>query len=748
MRELLTRLEREGWYRGQVGRAVEVPPRPGVYAPPPAGLPQPARAWLEARGLRLFRHQAEAMEAILSGKDVILATGPSSGKTLAMALPVLAHLAEDPTATALLLYPLKALAQDQLRQWREIGACLGVEVVGIYDGDTPAHVRPKLRGRARILLTNPYALHQYLEWHHLWAPFLARLRYVVLDEAHWYQGAFGSGVALLLWRLQRILRRYGAQPLFVLASATCGDPAGLARALLGREAHPITADGSPQGPRTWWFWDPDRAPQDPPFAQVLRLCGFLLEQGLQTLVFVPSRRRAEALSAAVRAAAPHLGERIAAYRAGYLPEERRALEAGLRAGTLRLVVSTCALELGVDIGGLDAVVLVGYPGSLASARQQAGRAGRAGRPALLVYVPEEDPLDYYFLYHPEELVFGPVELPVLNPRHRGLLFRHLVCAAAELPLRPEELGPLGVAEEELAALLRDGPLARTPAGLVYAGRTRAVDQAPLEALSARQVRLLWRGQTLEVWDEVRARREAFPGAVLLHQGQPFRVRTLDLAQGYAELEECPEDYTTRAVIAETVRILRPEVQRDGLGFGTVEVREEVRAYKVLHRGRLVDVRPLQLPPVEFQTEGIWLVWPTPWEDPGALHGAEHALVALVPLLVGTSAKDVGGVSAPVHPDTGRPTILIYDGFPDGIGISRALLSRAEEWVRRTAEHLSRCPCKEGCPRCVLSARCGSGNRPMDKAGARDILERWLKHHGPLGSGGEAAVGGGAGPAAL
>lgn len=732
MHEVRSRLEQKGWYRGQVVQEIVVPPRPAVYAATPPGLPAPAQAWLERRGVRLFAHQAEAIEAVLAGQDVILATGPSSGKTLAMALPVLAHLHEDPQATALLLYPMKALAQDQLRQWREIGEFLGVEMMGIYDGDTPAHHRPRLRSRARVLLTNPYALHQYLEWHHLWGTFFARLRYVVVDEAHWYQGAFGSGVALLLWRLKRVLRRYGANPVFLLASATSGDPEGLAWALLGRQVHPITADGSPQGPRTWWFWDPWRDPRSSTFAQALQLAAFLVEEGLQTLVFVPSRRMAEVLAAAVRTALPHLGPTVATYRAGYLPEDRRALEAGLREGRLRLVVSTCALELGVDIGGLDAVVLMGYPGSLASARQQAGRAGRSGRPALVVYIPEEDPLDAYFLYHPEELVSGPVEVPVLNPRHRGLLMRHLLCAAAELPLRAEEVQEFSVGAQELHELVRQGALAPTPAGLVYAGRSRAVDQAPLDALSARQVRLVWQGQTLEVWDEVRARREAHPGAVLLHQGQPFRVHNLDLEQGVAELVEHKEEYVTKAVTAETVRILGWEVRREGLGFGSVEVREEVRAYKVVERGRVVDVRPLELPPVEFQTEGIWLSWPTTWEEPGALHGAEHALVALVPLLVGASAKDVGGVSSPVHPDTGRPTILVYDGFPGGIGLTRALLGRVGEWVQRTAQHLASCPCAEGCPRCVLSARCGSGNIPMDKAGACALLRRWWERYGPVG----------------
>lgn len=732
MRGLLAELEGEKWYRGQVAAAVEVPARPASFAPPPEDLPPPAKEWLRTQGISLFSHQAEAIKAILSGENVIIATGPSSGKTLAMALPVLARLHEESEATALLVYPMKALAQDQLRKWTEIAEQLGVGVLGIYDGDTPAHLRSRLRARARVILTNPHALHQYLEWHHLWAPFLKRLRYVILDEAHWYQGAFGSGVALLLWRLQRILRRYGANPAFVLASATAGDPAGLARALLGRDALPITQDGSPQGPRTWWFWDPNRDPQNSSFSQVLRLVCFLLQRGLQTLVFVPSRRLAEALSNAVREEVPEFAGAVAAYRAGYLPEERRALEAALREGGLRLVVSTCALELGVDIGGLDAVVLLGYPGSLASARQQAGRAGRAGRAALVVYVPEEDPLDYYFLYHPEDLVAGPVERPVLNPRHKELVLRHVLCAAAEMPLRPEEWREFGVRDEEVAKLVGEGLLARAPVGLVYAGRSRAVEKAPLDALCGRQVRLLWQGQVLEVWDEVRARREAFPGAVLLHQGQAFRVKALDLAEGVAELEEFAGDYSTKAVTVETVRILKPELSQPGRGFGAVEVREEVRGYKVLHRGRLVGMEPLDLPPLEFQTEGVWLVWPGDWEDPGGLHGAEHALVALVPVLVGCSPNDVGGISHPHLPDTGHPTILIYDAFPGGIGISRGLFAQAAGWVLRTAEHLGRCPCSAGCPRCVLSARCGSGNQPMDKAGARDILERWVRLHGAVG----------------
>lgn len=728
--EVFERLRGEQWYRGQVVAVEEVPSRPGKFSPPPEGLAPSAQAWLKSRGIQLFSHQAQAMAHLLGGEDVILATGPSSGKTLAMALPILSGLLGNPEATALLIYPLKALAQDQLGKWTELAAGLGLsESLGVYDGDTPSHRRPGLRRKARIILTNPYALHQYLEWHHLWAPFLAHLSYVVVDEAHWYRGVFGSGVALLFRRLARLLSRYGARPVYALASATSGDPGELARRLLGREAIVLTEDGSPQGRRLWWFWDPDLDEGRSSFEQALELSSFLIHQGLQTLVFVPSRRMAEALS---RALQEREGNKVAAYRAGYLPEERRALEQGLREGALDLVVATPALEVGVDIGGLEAVVMMGYPGSLASARQQSGRAGRAGRDALVVYLPEDDPLDRYFLSHPKELIAGPEELPVLNPHHRELLLRHALCAAAEAPLREEDLALFGLDSRDLEGLGQAGLLHHTQAGWIYSGRVRPAGAVSLEALSSHQVRLLCDGQLIEVWDDFRARREAHSGAILLHQGQAFRVRALLLEEGRAELEPYSGDLSTKAVTTEQARIRRREGEAPGAGFGTVWVQEEVRAYKILHRGRMVGMEPLSLPPMEFETDGVWLLWEDASgpELAGALHGAEHALAALVPLLVQCGSHDVGGVSSPFHPDTARPTVLIYDAFPGGIGISRALFSRLREWVARTAEHLASCPCENGCPRCVLSPRCGSGNHPMDKAGAARILREWLD--GPLG----------------
>ncbi|MBC7093079.1 DEAD/DEAH box helicase [Candidatus Bipolaricaulota bacterium] len=736
MPDLLSQLEREPWYRGQVIQVEEVPPRPGVYADPPPALPSSARAWLEDQGIRLFAHQAQAMAHLLAGRDVVLATGPSSGKTLAMALPVVAALAQDPTATALLLCPMKALAQDQLEKWAALARALGVAgAVGVYDGDTPVHRRPRLRSEGRILLTNPYALHQYLEWHHRWAPFLRGVRFVVVDEGHWYRGVFGSGVALLLRRLERVLGRYGTTWTYALASATAGDPRLLGERLLGRPVAVVDADGSPHGRRTWWFWDPDRDPQLSPFQQAVRLAVFLAREGRQTLAFLPSRRMAEALAQAAREAWP--GQAVAAYRAGYRPEERRALEGGLRDGTLRLVASTCALELGVDVGGLDAVVLVGYPGSVASARQESGRAGRGGRDALVVYMPQDDPLDRYFLHRPRELVDGVAEAPVLNPGHRELAVRHLLCAAAELPVRREDLPRLGATAEDVAALEQAGLLAATPSGWSYAGRVRPAEAVSLNALTARQVQLVVNGKVLETWDELRARREAFPGAVVAHQGELFRVRALDLDRGVAEAEPSPDELTTKALAVEEARILTPLALARDVAFGRIHVRETIPAYKVLDRGRMVDMRPLDLPPVEFESEGVWLTWerdvvPTA-SFFGGLHGAEHALVALVPLLARCEPGDVGGVASPLHPDTGRPTVLVYDAFPGGIGIASILYARAQEWIGRTAAHLTACPCRDGCPRCVLSPRCGTGNQPMDKAAALHLLGHWLrKGHGTLG----------------
>ncbi|MEN3010603.1 MAG: DEAD/DEAH box helicase [Candidatus Bipolaricaulaceae bacterium] len=419
-----------------------LPGKAASYAEPRVPFPTAVQRFLDRKGLSLYAHQARAAELILSGHHVFITTPTASGKTLAFNLPVLSRLLEEPEATALYLYPLKALTQDQLVKLKELEAELGIGVrPAIYDGDTPTEVRPRIRAEARILLTNPYALHQYLPWHHKWSRFLKSLRFVVIDEAHHYRGVFGTHVALLVRRLRRVLARYGAKPQFILASATIANPEEHGERLIGEPVEVVKEDGAPRGTKTFVFWNPFLNLNMSWTHQVSSLLAFLVQEGLQTLCFATSRRLAEVLAAQAQGRLP--GKRVMAYRAGYLPEERRAIERGIREGEIHGVVSTNALELGMDIGGLDAVILGGYPGSIISVWQQAGRAGRGQKPSLVFVVGQGDPLDQYFLRHPEELLTRPHEHAIINPRNEPILLRQLLCAAGEFPLTAQDLGLFG-----------------------------------------------------------------------------------------------------------------------------------------------------------------------------------------------------------------------------------------------------------------------------------------------------------------
>jgi DEAD/DEAH box helicase domain-containing protein len=439
---LLRKLQAQEWYRGQIVRILTLPEKPAKFSEPKKPLHPKVQAFLERKGMRLFTHQAEAVDRILSGENVFITTPTASGKTLAFNLPVLSALLSEEEATALYLYPLKALTQDQLVKLKELEAELGLAFrPEIYDGDTPAQARPRIRAQVRILLTNPYALHQYLPWHHKWERFLRNLRFVVIDEAHHYRGVFGSHVALLLRRLRRILERYGADPQFILASATIANPEEHGEKLIGKKVSVVKEDGAPRGEKTFVFWNPFLDLKHSWSDQVSSLLAFLVEEGLQTLCFATSRRLAEVLATFAQPKAP--GKRIVAYRAGYLPEERRAIEKGIRTGQIAGVVSTNALELGIDIGGLDAVILGGYPGTVISVWQQAGRAGRGAKPSLVFVVGQGDPLDQYFLRHPEELLTRPHEHAIINPENESILLRQLLCAASEFPLNSRDLELFG-----------------------------------------------------------------------------------------------------------------------------------------------------------------------------------------------------------------------------------------------------------------------------------------------------------------
>lgn len=742
---LLRLIEGRPWYRGQIVAVRSIPARDAEHGEPSMPLVEPLQRYLDARGIRLYAHQAEVIERIRAGQNVFITTPTASGKTLAFNLPILEALQRDPRATALYLYPLKALANDQLRTIQELEAATGIELrAAVYDGDTPEHLRPRIRQRSRLVLTNPYALHQYLPWHHRWRRFFRNLRFVVIDEAHRYRGVFGSNVALLIRRLRRVLQRYGADPQFVLCSATIANPEEFSRKLTGKPFAIVDRDGSPRGPRHFVFWNPLKHPGRSVHRQTSDLLALCVEAGLQTLCFTVSRSLAELVARWARESLPH--RRIAAYRAGYLPEERRRIERDLKERRVDAVASTNALELGVDIGGLDAVIISGYPGTAISVWQQAGRAGRGRKPAVVFLVGFENPLDQYFLNHPDELLRRGHEHAIVDPQNAHLLMGHLLCAAAELPLGRSELGFFGAHEEHLRPL-EERFLQRTPHGWIYRGTVRPMDLVSLDNLSDRTIEVRCEGELLETLDLPRALEEAHPGAILLHQGETYRVEELDLGRGVAVVRRAEVDHYTEAVKRSEVGVVRPRRGRNLGGLqvwlGELHIEERVIGYRLRRYERTLGFKELDLPPVDFETVGLWLLLPDDLRQrvegaglgwAGGLHGAEHALIAMAPLQAMCDRWDLGGVSTPVHPDTGGPTIFVYDGFPQGAGIAEKLWELFPAWVKAAHRLVGDCGCEAGCPSCIYSPKCGNHNEPLDKAATSLILSEVQRlAEGPAGA---------------
>ncbi|WP_245941570.1 DEAD/DEAH box helicase [Vallicoccus soli] len=736
-----------------------VPPRPARHAPWPAWAEPALVEGLRSRGVeRPWSHQVAAADLARAGRHVVLATGTASGKSLGYLLPAATAVAEGAGApsgrgaTVLYLSPTKALAQDQLRVLR------GLDVPGLrpaaYDGDTPPDEREWVRAHATWVLTNPDMLHRsVLPGHARWSSFLRALRYVVVDEVHGYRGVFGSHVAQVLRRLRRVCARYGADPVVVLASATVADPAASAGRLTGLPVEAVTDDGSPRGGTAFALWEPPLAPHGgeggapvrrTTTAEAADLLADLVVAGTRTLAFVRSRRGAEAVAMTARRLLedvdPSLPGRVAAYRGGYLPEERRALEAALQRGDLLGVATTNALELGLDVSGLDAVLLAGWPGTRASLWQQAGRAGRAGQQALAVLIGREDPLDTYLVHHPEAVFGRPVEATVLDPDNPYVLAPHLCAAAAELPLREEDLPLFGpAAPAVLDALVAGGRLRRRPGGWYWTRRERACDLADLRGTGGPPVRLCepGTGRMLGTVDAGASHSTVHEGAVYVHQGETWLVRSLDLEDHVALLERAEPDHTTTAREVTDIRVLGTSATvpwgRARLSFGSVEVTHQVVAYlrrRVL-TGEVLGEVPLDLPPRHLRTRAVW--WTVdedqlaeaglaPGDVAGAAHAAEHASIGLLPLVATCDRWDVGGVSTPLHEDTGRATVFVYDGHPGGAGFAERGFAAAQEWLRATRDVIRSCGCEAGCPSCVQSPKCGNGNEPLDKAGAVRLLD--------------------------
>jgi DEAD/DEAH box helicase domain-containing protein len=723
--------------------AVE-PPRAGRAEPFPDDLDPRVASALVAQGITaLYRHQAEAWEALRAGGNAIVTTSTASGKSLAFNLPVLDLLAREPKSRALYLYPTKALAQDQARAL----AALGLKGVkpAIYDGDTEADRRWQIRKWANVVLTNPDMLHVGVLPHHdRWGDVLANLRYVVVDEAHVYRGVFGSHVANVLRRLRRLARVYGSEPQVVLASATIANPPQLAESLLGEPAAVIDSDAAPATERTIALWnpeliDPELGLRASPLGDASRLYAGFVSRGLRTICFAKSRKAVELIH---RFASDRLDDdtagRIAPYRAGYTPTQRREIEQRLTAGELLGVTATDALELGIDIGTLDCAISVGFPGTVSSLRQQWGRAGRRS-PGLAVLIASEDALDQYFMREPETLLARTVEAAILDHANPRVLDGHVLSAAFEGPIDAADAETLGPEALERAAALPE--LKRTDAGFVWAGKDYPAARVLLRSgeLDSFTVVDEETGAVLGIVERSRAYSTVHDGAVYLHLGEQHLVKRLDVDARTALVARANVDWYTQAKKETDTAIVEPLRTERRLGleltFGRVSVTEQVVAYqrKSISGGDTLETIQLDLPETSFETEAIWFS-PSPEQLVGleempkllsSLHAAEHSLIALLPLWAMCDRWDIGGLSTNIHRQTGLPTIFVYDGHAGGVGITQRGFERFEGWVEDTAKMLAGCPCADGCPSCVQSPKCGNLNDYLDKAGALALLRRVL-----------------------
>ncbi|HEX2038865.1 MAG TPA: DEAD/DEAH box helicase [Acidimicrobiales bacterium] len=721
-----------------------IPARPARHAAPTTPLPEALASRLPRDGL--WVHQAAAVDAARAGRSIAVATGTASGKSLCYQLPI-AEAVLGGAATALLLYPTKALTQDQLRSL----AALDVPalVPAVYDGDTPPEQRTWARRHANVVLTNPDMLHVgILPAHARWATFLMRLRYVVLDELHTYRGIFGTHVAQVVRRLRRLCAHYGSQPTFLFGSATVGAPGALASAVCGLDVEEITDDGSPRGERLFAVWEPplldeESGARESSNREAARVLAALVQEDYRVIAFTRSRKGAELVAAAAKSRLPDdRAEKVRPYRGGYLAAERREIEQQLFSGELLGVAATNALELGIDVGTLDACILNGFPGTIASMWQQAGRAGRARRRSLAVLVAGEDALDQWYVAHPEELLSRPPEPAVVNPSNPFVLDPHLACAAYERPLTHDDEAYWGDdLEEAIARLVRADVLRLRNGRAVYAQPVRPAGTVGLRTGSREEFGIVRADGTLiGTVDKARAFTSVHPGAVYLHQGQHYRVESLDLHDRTAWVEPTDPSELTQARTDVDVRILAEEeavaVGRARLSLGPVEVTEHVTGYRRrdLRTGEVLGDEDLDLPPSTLETRAFWYTVDErvlhaarllPAQVPGTLHAAEHAAIGMLPLFTICDRWDVGGVSTALLADTGRPTIVIYDGYPGGAGIAELGFAAGRTHLEATLGAVTACPCAAGCPSCVQSPKCGNLNEPLDKAGAVAFLRTVL-----------------------
>ncbi|MEW5705662.1 MAG: DEAD/DEAH box helicase [Actinomycetota bacterium] len=738
-------------YRGQIVHQRVLPGKPATFTSPKNRLSEELKGILNQVGISsLYTHQARAIDLVKEGKNVLVTSGTASGKSLCYNLPVIEEILSNRRARALYLFPTKALAQDQMRVLKELD--LPFEVA-TFDGDTPYDKRRDIRRWTSIVLSNPDMLHVgILPYHKQWGNFLLNLKYVVIDEVHVLRGVFGSNVAQLIRRLRRLCHHYGSHPQFIMASATVRNPKELAEKLTGLDVEVVVDDGSPCGKRTWVFWNPplvDEALGERKSAnwEAAWLLGELSKEHVKAIVFSKSRKVSELVLNYVRRILSDrldIASQIASYRAGYLPSQRRDIERRLFSGELLGVSATNALELGIDVGSLDASIINGFPGTISSTWQQAGRAGRATEESLAIFVAGSDPIDQYYINNPGYFFGRSFEEAIVDLDNLKILGKHLLCAAYELPLSIDDKFYFGESFSVTLDLL-------TSAGKLKEHKSKWFLSAP--GFPARKVNLRSAsesvydiveedsGQLLGTIEQTQAFFEVYPGAIYLHQGDPYLVRLLDFENQIALVVKSKGDYYTEPRKDTWIDVVSEiESRRIGdvkLSFGMVDVITHVMGYRKKRSltGQIIDVVELEMPPLQFQTEAVWLSLPNDIIDrlnfekhmlAGGIHAIEHAGIAMLPMFAMCDRWDIGGMSTPYHPYTERATIFIYDGFEGGIGIAKRGFWVAEDHLQRTLEVIEQCSCKDGCPSCIQSPKCGNWNDPLDKKAAVKILKDIIK----------------------
>ena len=715
--------------------------------------------YLSSRDVRLYEHQADTYEAIQSGENVIITTPTASGKTLAFNLPIMETMIEDKDATALYIYPAKALSNDQLHVLEDLERELGIKTnPRTYDGDTPREDKKGIREKSRIVLTNPYQLHLILSWHHQWSRFYKNLRYIVIDESHYYKGVFGSNVAFLIKRLKRIANFYGSYPQFILSSATLANPLELANRLTGEDFALVDNDASPSGEKDFILYNPFKNyvrkkanSQSAPSVhmETENIFMYMMLKNIQTLCFTVSRKTTELIAMWAKndmtQVKGKLAHRIAAYRAGYQAQERREIEEGLKSGKYLGVTCTNALELGINIGSLDAVIISGYPGTMISTWQQAGRAGRSNQKSLAVLIAFENQLDQYFMNNPQFFFDKAHENAIIDLTNPILQEAHLLCAAKELPLqRGEAEKYFGISQDVIDELVSKKDLYENHRGdFMYPYDDNPAMDHSLDQISSEEFRIMNNGNLLETMERSQVYREAHEGAILINKGDTYVVNSVNLKNKFVNVTRQDVDYHTMVLNQTDINIKR-KLSKTKYGnltihFGELTVREDYFKYKKMQFSKVVGTYPLELPPLKFNTKGLWFTIPKQVKDTledmfpneeevfaGGLHGAEHALIGLFPLHTMCDRFDIGGLSTNYHEDTQEATIFIYDGYEGGIGICEKAVDVFVDLLNSTIDLLDNCQCQSGCPACIYSPKCGNDNKPLHKNATKYILEYMSK----------------------